>query len=314
MSLEGSFDAVVVGGGPVGLTGAVYLARFRRSVLVVDEGGGRAVRIPRTHNYPGFAEGIEGTALVAALQHQALRQGTHFAHARVDAIERRPGGFEICFPGGRAHARQVLLATGATDIEPAMPHLDEAVRAGLLRYCPVCDAAEVIDRAVGIVGDGPHAAAEAFYLRHYTSQLTLFLKPRASLDDEERGRLQSAGIAIVDGPTLAIERRGDRIAVLHPGAETVCDALYCALGLYVRSELALRLGARHDDEGALLTGAHQETSVEGLYAAGDVVQGLKQICVGTGQAAIAASAMHLALRAADAQREDAAAAGLRAVR
>lgn len=300
--LDSAFDAVVVGGGPAGLTAAMCLARLRRSVLVVDEGRSRALRIPRSHNYPGFAEGVEGGMLVAAMQHQALRHGVNFAIGRVGEIERRSSGFGVVWPGGQATARTVLLASGVSDIEPALPHLAEALRRGLLRYCPWCDAYEVIDKAVGVVTDSARGVSEALFLRDFTPRLTLFVtRADADLADDDRSSLAAAGVALVEQPTTGVRLDDGRIVVSHGGGETVLDALYCALGVHVHSELARRLGARHDNEGFLFIDPHHRTSVDGLYAAGDVVRGLNQISVATGGGAIAASAMHLALHELDAR-------------
>jgi thioredoxin reductase (NADPH) len=298
--VDSVFDAVVIGGGPAGLSAATCLARLRRSVLIVDEGRSRAARIPRTHNYPGFAEGVEGGTLVAAMQHQALRHGVNFAIGRVSEIERRGAGFGVVWPGGQATARTVLLASGVSDIEPGLPHLAEGLRRGLLRYCPWCDAYEAIDKAVGVVTDSAKGVSEALFLRDFTDRLTLFVtRADADLGDDERARLAAAGIALVEAPTTAVRLEGSRVVVSHGSGETVLDTLYCALGVHVHSELARRLGARHDNEGFLYVDPHHRTSVDGLYAAGDVVRGLNQISVAAGGGAIAASAMHLALRELD---------------
>ena len=302
--LDSAFDAVVIGGGPAGLTAAMCLARLRRSVLIVDEGRSRAARIPRSHNYPGFAEGIEGAMLIAAMQHQALRHGVNFAIGRVGEIERRGAAFGILWPGGQATARTVLLASGLSDIEPGLPHLAEALRRGLLRYCPWCDAYEVIDKAVGVVTDSARGVSEALFLRDFTSRLTLFVtRADADLGDDDRAHLAAAGIALVEEATTGVRLEAGRIVVSHAGGETTLDTLYCALGVHVHSELARRLGARHDTEGFLFVDPHQQTSVEGLYAAGDIVRGLNQISVATGGGAIAASAMHQALHELDARVE-----------
>jgi thioredoxin reductase (NADPH) len=295
-ALDRVFEAVVVGGGPAGLAAALCLGRLRRSVLIIDEGRSRALRIPRSQNYPGFAEGVEGATLVAAMQHQALRHGVNFAIGRVTTIERKAEAFEIAWVGGRAAARTVLLATGVSDIEPVLPHLAEAVRSGALRYCPWCDAYEVIDREVGVIAASAKGASEALFLRHFTPHVTLYMvRAGAGLSDGDRERLDGAGVRVVDDPPTAISLHDGKLTVSHDDGEHRFDALYSALGLHVHSELARRLGARHDDEGFLITDANHETSIDGLYAAGDVVRGLNQISVATGGAAIAAAAMHNAL-------------------
>lgn len=291
-------EALVIGAGPGGLTGALYLARFRRRVLVIDDGHSRAVRIPRTHNMPGYPHGVVGAELVSSIRRQAERYGASFAGGRVESLERQDDVFRARWAGGEVFTPVVLLATGASDVEPAIPHLADAVRTGAVRYCPVCDGYEVIDRKVGVIANGPHGVREALYLRHFTPHLTMFLLAgESSLDETEREKLEHAGVAVVEDAVSSVRLSQRRIIVRHGEGETVCDSVYSALGLRMHSELAA--GVERDSEGCLITDRHRQTSVEGLYAAGDVVQGLNQITVAMGDAAIAAAAMHLALRRFD---------------
>ncbi|VTU22187.1 Thioredoxin reductase [Variovorax sp. PBL-H6] len=291
-----ALDAAIIGGGPAGLVAAVYLARLRRSVAIVDASQSRLATIPRTRNYPGFPDGISGPALLSALREQAHRYPIEHRAGQVDALERTEEGFRLSWQGGDLTARVVLLASGTSDVVPAMPHLSQALRSGLLRYCPVCDGYEVIDRKVGVIANGPAGVQEARYLRHFTPDLTLFMTPDAqSLAPAERERLAQAGIRLAEGAVESIREWDGRISVRHGGFETACESLYSALGLEVHSTLAERIGARTDESGYLLTDRHQETDAPGLYAAGDVVLGLNQIAVAAGTAAIASAAMHLAL-------------------
>jgi thioredoxin reductase (NADPH) len=290
-------DALVVGGGPGGLTAALYLARFRRDVLLIDDGASRAARIPRSHNYPGFVDGIAGAELVAAMRAHAARYGARFAAGRVASLELTSRGFVAQWEEGEASAPLALLATGVTDVEPAMPHLAQAVRQGALRYCPVCDAYEAIGRSVGVIADRAADLHEALYLRHFTERVSLFVaSAELRFAEAERRRMDEAGIRLVAEPVHGIRLDGATVCIGHGGEETRCDALYCALGLEVHSKLATALGALHDDDGSLVVDAHHRTSVEGLYAVGDVAKGLNQIVVATGGAAIAAASMHLALQ------------------
>ncbi|MDA8447384.1 NAD(P)/FAD-dependent oxidoreductase [Paracidovorax valerianellae] len=294
-------DAIVVGGGPAGLTAALYLARFRRSVVLIDAGQGRIAKIPRSHNYPGFVDGIPGGTLLDTLRRQLRRYPVRVVHAAVERVERierlgEAAGFRVEWPGGQATGRQLLLATGVTDIAPAMPHVREALETGALRYCPVCDAYEAIGCAVGVYADGPAGVGEAVYLRHFSGDITLFMEEGdAALSDDDRRRLTRAGVRWSRAPVDSIRREGARVVVQHGAERSVCDTLYCALGLQVHSGLAQALGAALDDTGYVEVDAHYATGVPGLYAAGDVAQGLNQIAVAAGGAAIAASAMHRAL-------------------
>lgn len=288
-----SCDVLVVGAGPAGLIAAVYLARFRRSVVLVDAGHSRAMRIPRSHNYPGYPDGITGTDLTASLRAQARHYGIEPTPGRVETLQGTGDGFAATWEGGGATARAVVLATGATDVEPPLPHVAEALQAGALRYCPVCDGFEVIDQDVGVLIDGPAGVPEAVYLRHFTPRVTVFQAGAGvPLAPADLDRLARAGIRLVQAPLASARLWQERVTLRHGDEETVCDTVYCALGMNVHSGLAVGLGAETDATGYLRIDAHQRTTVPGLYAAGDVASGLNQISVASGGAAIAASAIH----------------------
>lgn len=289
-------DCLIVGGGPAGLTASVYLARFRRNIMVVDSGISRAALIPRSHNCPGYPDGISGEELLARLYAQAERYRVPFLHAEVETLVRLPDGrFEAMADGRNIHARTVLLATGVADIEPKLPEMEDAVRRGLIRHCAICDAYEVIDQAVVVIGFGPHVFREALFLRHYTPRVTvLTLGLPADLTRTQAAQLAEQRIHVVETPVATIEAEEERIVSiqLEDGRGLEFDTLYSALGAVNRSELAIRLGGNVDESRAVLVDAHQQTNVPGLYAIGDVVAALNQISVAMGHAAIAATAVH----------------------
>src|SRR5919109_119166 len=148
-------DCLVVGGGPAGLTAAIYLARFRRNFQVVDAGASRAAWIPSSHNHPGFPDGIQGTELLRRMRAQGARHRARIVPGEISRLERLPDGtFSASIEGTILRADTVLLATGAEDIEPGLPSLEYAVRRGFIRHCAICDAYEVIDQKVAIIGFG----------------------------------------------------------------------------------------------------------------------------------------------------------------
>lgn len=291
-------DCLVIGSGPAGLTAAIYLARFRRRVLVLDAGASRAAWIPVSHNVAGYPEGIAGTELLARMRAHAERYGAGIVQGQVERLEpRAEGGFAAVMADGSRHeAGRVLLATGTEDVPPPLdlPDRATAVRRGLLRYCPICDAYEVSGRKVALAGVRQCRVHEAMLLRGYTADLTLVtFRDAWTLPEDERATLAEAGIKLVETPASRLVVEDDALVVHTVDGEWHrFDSLYVAMGLRARSGLATALGAEHDADGALVVDPHQQTTVPGLFAAGDVVQGLAQISVAMGQAAIAATAVH----------------------
>jgi thioredoxin reductase (NADPH) len=294
-------DCLVIGGGPAGLTAAIYLARFRRRFLVLDAGASRAAWIPVSHNHAGYPDGIAGTELLARMRAQAERFGARIVQDQVERLEQRAGGgfAAVMADGSRHEAERVLLATGTEDVPPPLdlPDRGTAVRRGLLRYCPICDAYEVSGRKVALAGVRQCRVHEAMLLRSYTADLTLLTFHDAwTLPDDERAILAEAGIKLIEAPASELMVEDEALAVhTADGRWHRFDSLYVAMGLRARSGLATALGAEHDADGALVVDPHQQTTVPGLFAAGDVVQGLAQISVAMGHAAIAATALHNSL-------------------
>jgi thioredoxin reductase (NADPH) len=289
-------DCLVIGAGPAGLTAALYLGRFRRRIALVDGGAPRAAWIPVSHNIPFFADGIPGSEMLAR-QRAALRPyGIVPQAAEIVALRRDGKGFRAETARGETFAaRHVLLATGAEDVEPDLPDVPDAVRRGLVRYCPVCDGFESRGRRIAVIGHGARGAGEtAFIARSYSDDVTLLTLGRPmEIDAGTRAELDRQRVRIVEQPVVGLDRQGDRILALRLGGEAMrFDILYSALGLRYRTALARQLGAELDEAGALRVDAGMQTTVPGLYAAGDIVAGLDQIVVGMGHAAIAATRIH----------------------
>lgn len=290
-------DCLVIGGGAAGLTAAVYLGRYRRRALVLDDGGSRLRMIPRTRNVPGFPEGIAGPELLARMQQHAARYGVATVRTRVESLRRLDGGhFEAQGPQGPWRARFVLLATGARDVEPEIEGMGAALQAGQVRYCPICDGFETQGQRVAVLGRAGHGLRESLFISGFGNQVTwLAMATQDDVEVPDLAQLREAGVRIAESPPHRIECGVDGAGVrveLQNGQVLEFDTLYPALGLRHACELATALGARARDDGQLEVDAHQQTTVAGLYVAGDVAVDLNQICVAAGHAAIAATAIH----------------------
>jgi len=293
--MDEPLDCLIVGGGPAGLTAAIYLSRFHLDILLVDAGKSRAGMIPCTHNHAGFPDGISGKELLERMNAQAERYGAQRELARVTSIERVEDGFNICAEGREFAARTVLLATGIINNRPA--GLDDALHAqalaaGLLRYCPICDAYEVSDKRVAVIGTGEHGTREAVFLRGYTSDLAL-VSPEAEhdLDDQCVAELDKAGITRIDGPCGGYAIEGEQFAFDTSKGRLKFDSVYPALGSRIRADIGAEAGAMLGEDGCIVVDSHQRTNIPGLFAAGDVVKGLDQISHAMGEGGVAATAI-----------------------
>jgi thioredoxin reductase (NADPH) len=295
----GLLDTLIVGGGPAGLMAAVYLGRYRRSALVVDDGGSRVAKIPRTRNVIGFPEGIVGAELLERMRLHVSQYGVPQEIGRVQQLQQLADGtFEATAGTRRLRARTVIIATGARDIEPELPGLAPALKQGQVRYCPVCDGYETQGHDVAVMGRELHGAREAAFVAGFGNRVTwLSLGCLNALPQQEARRLRELGVTIDDREPRHVHcAPGHGVLVEMPGGERLAfDVMYPALGLTHASQLATALGARAQEDGQLLVNEHLCTTVEGVYAAGDVAVGLNQINVAAGHAAIAATAIHNSL-------------------
>lgn len=289
-------DCLVIGGGPAGLTSGIYLGRFLRSAVIVDGGWSRAEWITQSHNQSGCPEAINGHALLERMRGQVRSFGIESKFAYIGDLKVRDDGIFIAnAEGAQYSARTVLLATGVVENKPAVPHFADAVKRELIRTCAICEGYESLGEAIAVLGDGEHAASEVLFLRTYTDKLTLLLtSPVDALSAKSQGALESAGIKVahVGAGTIHIEEHEVTSLSGEDGRTHRFDAIFTAFGAVAQSALAKSVGAEMDKNGRLTVSEHQETSVPGLFAAGDVVRGLNQISVAYGEAAIAATAIH----------------------
>jgi thioredoxin reductase (NADPH) len=296
LAAAGRSDVIIVGAGPGGLTAALYLGRFRRPPLVIDGGQSRARWIPVAHNIPGFTEGIAGTQLLAQLGAQARRYGARFLAGSVSGISREAGAFSLTLGQRTLKSQFVILATGVKDQFPCLPGVEEAVLRSVVRFCPICDGFEATGRRIAVIGNGERGIHEAqFLLQSYSSEVSYLHFD--DLNTACRQQLARLGIAVrrINPGELHVEGGALRVNSAA-GACAAFDVIYSALGCVPQQQLAAALGAARDAGGALIVNAHQQTSVDGLYAAGDIVRGLDQVVVAAAEAAIAATDIHNRLR------------------
>lgn len=290
--MDEPIDCLIVGGGPAGLTAAIYLARFHLKILVIDDGKGRAASIPCTRNLAGFPDGISGKEVLARMREQAQLYDAKFDEGYVSRLDRTETGLRATWGEGSIDARTVLLATGVANRRPPMDEdlHDDALARGLIRYCPICDGYEVTDKKVGVIGSDSHGVAEAIFVRSYTTDVTLIAPDKAMhLNTEDSEKLKAAQIPCFNGPAQAVAISDQLIVIETADGTYTFDSVYPALGSDVHNQLAEQVGARLANDRCIVCDDHQRTSVPGLYAAGDVVHGLDQISHAMGEGGVAAT-------------------------
>ena len=249
-------DCLIIGGGPAGLTAATYLGRFRRNVLLIDSGASRASWIPVSHNLIGFSHGVTGPDLLKRMQDQVDQYGARRIAGEVEALKRLPdGSFSATWQDGRVLAAKVLLATGGLDVEPRIRDARRAVKDGLIRHCPICDAYEASGRRVGLVAYGRCRIKEALLLRGYTADLTvLTLGHPTELSPEDTKLLQAAGIRIIPEAIERLSRENDKIAAWQEAARglsrdieaEICDDRGQVLSLHAFAAIGQELNGLYD--------------------------------------------------------------------
>jgi thioredoxin reductase (NADPH) len=273
----GWFDALVIGGGPAGLSAAIYLGRARRSVAVFDRGRpGRSDWAQYNQNYLGFPEGISIVELCSRGREQAARFGAELFEADITDLRRTDGGFAAAVADGEVCGRAVVLATGVTDRWVSFPGYTNYIGRSM-HTCIVCDGYEMAGQRVVIAGNDEHAAEVARQTQEYDAATVTLVtnSDQRGIPDEIVEALAARNIrVIVDRIVSAHAREKGMFAVvqLARGGDVELDHLFSVQGADPNAALALALGVETASNGYIQTDIEQRTNVPGVYAAGDVTR------------------------------------------
>ncbi len=306
--MDETYDVVVVGGGAAGLSGAVALARARRSVLVVDAGQPRNAPAGHVHNYLG-REGTPPAELLTAGHDEVTGYGGQLVAGRVVAASRENGGFLVALDDGRqVRARRLLVATGLVDELPDVPGVAQRWGRDVL-HCPYCHGWEVRDRRIGVLATGPLATQQAHLWRQWSRYVLLLLHGTPAPGAEEAERLAARGVTVVDGPVAGIEVAGDALTGvrLASGEVVTLDAVVVAPRLSARADVVEPFGLKPVDVelGGQVIGSQVPadptgaTAVPGVWVAGNVADVRAQVVTAAAAGLNAAAAINADLVAED---------------
>ncbi|WP_433260112.1 NAD(P)/FAD-dependent oxidoreductase [Actinosynnema sp. CS-041913] len=274
--VDDGYDVVVVGGGAAGLSGALILARARRSVLVIDAGAPRNAPAEGVHGLLG-REGTSPTELLERGRAEVRGYGGHVVTGEVESVTPGDDGFVVVSADGRpVRARRVLVATGLVDELPAVPGLRARWGRDVL-HCPYCHGWEFRDRAVGVLASGPMSVHQALLFRQWSADVTYFSHTMPPPTDEQAEQLAARGISVVDGEVASLEVVDDRVAGLRLADGTVVDREVVAVAprMVARAGFLAPLGLRpvEHPSGAgehIPVDATGRTDVPGVWFAGNV--------------------------------------------
>jgi thioredoxin reductase len=292
-----TYDCIVVGAGPAGLSAALMLGRCRRRVLVCDAGQPRNARSAGLHNYL-TRDGIQPAELLR-LAREELKRYSSVELRSVEVLDatRSPDGFRlVCADGKQLGARKLLLATGVVDELPEIEGL-EPLYGTSVHHCPYCDAWEWRDQPLAIYGQGEEGSSLALGLTVWSDDLVLCTDGPSDLSDAEAERLSREGIEIREERIARLEGSDGRLerVVFIQGEPLPRRALFVCAGQHQRSGLARKLGCRFTSSGAVDTGTFEATDVPGLYVAGDSSKEAQFVVVAAAEGAQAGVAINKAL-------------------
>ena len=294
-----TYDVVVVGGGPAGLSAATWAARYRRSVLVVDSGEYRNRWAAKSHGYLGTDPGNPRALLEPARADLAQYPELVFCQGRATAARRDDDGrFVVTVNGQDYVGLRLILAQGVVDQFPEVDRFHDHYGTSVF-HCMTCDGYEAQGRLVVILGWGEQVVAFAVGLLDWADSLTIVTEGRP-LEGDERHRevLARHGIGLVeDDAAELVGERGALRGVRLAGGQTLdADLVFFSIAHRPRLELARQLGCDTDESDCLCVDRDGRTSVDGCYAAGDITPGFQLVPVAVGKGAVAGVAAAISLQ------------------
>jgi len=292
------YEAIVIGGGPAGLTAGLYLSRYGLNTLLIERmlPGGQIVNAGRVENYPGFPGGVSGMELGQLMQEQSLKFGLNIETADVTAVRQAGKGFEIVTEDGTYRAGAVVIASGSNYRKMGIEHEDRLTGRGV-SYCATCDGFLFKGKDVAVVGGGDTAVSDALELSQHAGRVYVIHRRdqlRAS-EVVQRAAMSVPSIqfiwnSVVDSLEGEEVLSGVKIKDVKTGAVSPLhvDGVFVAIGLIPNSD-PFKGFVGLDKEGNIPTDEVMRTSLPGVFAAGDIrSNSARQVAAAVGDGAVAA--------------------------
>jgi len=294
------YDFAIIGGGPAGLSAAIYAARFRlKAVVLAKEPGGTLTKIHLMENWPG-EQGISGAALADRLVNHAKDLGVDIMQTEVQSVSRKGKNFLIRADEGNFEAISILFATGTKHRHLGVPGEKEFYGRGV-SYCAVCDATFFKGKTVAVIGGSDSAANEALLLSEHAKKVyIIYRKEKIRAEPINCEKIANNKKIEVIANTNVKEIEGDKfvksVVLDKPykgSAKLPLDGIFVEVGYHPHSELAKSLGVKIDENGEIRIGCESETNMPGVFAAGDVTSGsFKQAITAAAQGVTASNSAY----------------------
>lgn len=292
------YDVAIVGGGPAGLTAALWLARYLRSVVLVDSGDPRNWETRGINGFLG-SHGIRSPDLRRHGRDDASSHGALLVDGRVVSVRNTNAErFTLVLEDDREfQSRRLLLCIGIRDIWPRIPGLGECY-GETVHVCPDCDGFETRGCKTVVLGSGRKAVGMALALSNWTSEIVICTNGEpADMNARELEKLQAINVPVLQEKVERVSSEGGEIRCMHieGGMQLDCERLYFAIGQYAADDLGAQLECERDDLGLIVVDDRNRTSVLNVFAAGDIVPGPQLAIAAAAEGAIAAIAIHASL-------------------
>ena len=293
-----SYDVIIIGGGGAGLTAALYTSRANLKTLLFEKltPGGQIALTDVVENYPGFPEGVSGTDISMRMEEQAKRYGTEIQYEEVTSLARSGHDLQVKTAKTVYQSRSVIIASGAAFRTLGVPGERELTGRGV-SYCATCDGAFFKNREIIVVGGGDSAMQEGLFLTRFVTKLTVVHrrdKLRASPILQNRAKENPKFNFILDSVVTGIEGKGklDRIRIKNIKTNEEKDFKTDGVFIFIGADPATKFlqgFAELDERGYIKTNERLETSVPGMFAAGEVrASAVKQLVSACGEGCEAA--------------------------